>query len=189
MNKFIFKPLYIFALLAFVFTSCNNDDDPAPVNEEEEITTLTITFTETGTSNTVAYTFKDLDGDGGNAPEITNTGGNLKANTDYTAAITILNENETPVEDKTAEIRAEDDEHQFFFDYGNLFSAFAYTDTDGTNPVGLASSWTTAAAGTGNLKVTLRHKPNKGAAGVSAGDITNAGGETDIEVTFSVTVE
>ena len=37
--------------------------------------------------------------------------------------------------------------------------------------------------------MTLRHEPAKDASGVAAGDITNAGGETDIEVTFDVTVE
>jgi hypothetical protein len=37
--------------------------------------------------------------------------------------------------------------------------------------------------------VTLRHEPDKGAAGVSGGDITNAGGDTDIEVTFPVVIE
>ena len=34
------------------------------------------------------------------------------------------------------------------------------------------------------MTVILRHEPNKAGAGVSDGDITNAGGETDIEVTF-----
>jgi len=37
--------------------------------------------------------------------------------------------------------------------------------------------------------VTLRHQPDKGAIGVSDGDITNAGGETDIEVLFDVIIE
>ena len=35
----------------------------------------------------------------------------------------------------------------------------------------------------------LRHEPDKSAAGVSSGDITNAGGETDIEVSFNVIIE
>ncbi|HBK71516.1 MAG TPA: type 1 periplasmic binding fold superfamily protein, partial [Flavobacteriaceae bacterium] len=35
----------------------------------------------------------------------------------------------------------------------------------------------------------LRHEPNKSASGVSDGDITNAGGETDIEVIFNITVQ
>jgi len=35
----------------------------------------------------------------------------------------------------------------------------------------------------------LRHQPNKSGDNVASGDITNAGGETDIEVTFDVTIE
>ena len=35
-----------------------------------------------------------------------------------------------------------------------------------------------------SMTVILRHEPDKAGAGVSDGDITNAGGETDIEVTF-----
>jgi len=42
--------------------------------------------------------------------------------------------------------------------------------------------------GEGGLRITLRHEPNKTAAGVQNGDITNAGGETDIEVTFTFEV-
>ena len=42
--------------------------------------------------------------------------------------------------------------------------------------------------GNGTITVILRHEPDKDASGVSNGDITNAGGETDIEVVFNVEV-
>ena len=58
-----------------------------------------------------------------------------------------------------------------------------------SRPIGLAGTMTTGAASTGKLKVTLRHEPNKAAAGVSTGDIANAGGETDVDVDFDVTIE
>jgi len=62
-------------------------------------------------------------------------------------------------------------------------------DADG-NPIGLDFIVTTdATTGTEAFTITLRHEPSKDAAGVSAGDITNAGGETDVEVTFNVTVQ
>jgi hypothetical protein len=35
----------------------------------------------------------------------------------------------------------------------------------------------------------LRHEPNKDALNVASGEITNAGGETDIEVSFPVTIK
>ena len=57
------------------------------------------------------------------------------------------------------------------------------------NPVGLSSTVTTTDAGSGNVTVVLRHEPDKSGDGVAAGDISNAGGEIDIEVTFAIDVE
>jgi hypothetical protein len=66
----------------------------------------------------------------------------------------------------------------------------AYDDMDGSgNPIGVANTYLTGDAGSGTFTVTLRHEPNKTAAGVADGDITNAGGETDIEVEFPVTIQ
>jgi len=39
------------------------------------------------------------------------------------------------------------------------------------------------------VTITLRHEPAKDATGVSDGDITNAGGETDISVNFPVEIQ
>ncbi|MEL6535691.1 MAG: type 1 periplasmic binding fold superfamily protein [Bacteroidota bacterium] len=179
----------LFGLLALGAAVAACDVTPEEENEEELITTLRITFTETGTTNTVTAEFQDLDGDGGNAPTLTNP--TFSANTTYSAAIEVLNESETPAEDITAEVKEESAEHQFFFQASNGSGITTeYTDEDGSgNPLGLTFNLTTTDAGTGTLIVTLRHEPNKSATGVSGGDITNAGGETDIEVTFDVTVQ
>lgn len=186
MNKF----LKLFAFLAIVFAgmslvSCD-DDEPEAENEEEEITTLTLTLVGTGAP--IVFVFRDLDGDGGNAPVITQ-GTPLAANTTYTAALTLLNENEN--EDITTEILEEDEDHQFFFrPSSGLNLSVSYEDADANqNPIGLATEFRTGSASTGTLVVTLRHEPNKTAAGVKDGDINNAGGETDIEVTFNVTIQ
>jgi hypothetical protein len=48
---------------------------------------------------------------------------------------------------------------------------------------------TTENAGTGKLKIVLRHKPDKNASGVANGNIANAGGETDIEVEYNVVIQ
>ena len=48
---------------------------------------------------------------------------------------------------------------------------------------------TTGDASSGDVTVILRHEPDKEADGVSDGDVTNAGGETDVEVTFDADVE
>jgi hypothetical protein len=64
-----------------------------------------------------------------------------------------------------------------------------YTDSDSSGrPIGLTFNYVSGNAGTGNLTVTLRHMPNKAAAGVAAGDITNAGGSTDVQVQYPITI-
>ncbi|MAJ50275.1 MAG: type 1 periplasmic binding fold superfamily protein [Flammeovirgaceae bacterium] len=169
--------------------SCSDDpEDPVIENEEEVITTLTYTLTPSGGGSAVVLQYQDLDGDGPNQPTITN--GTLSAETSYSGAMTLLNETESPAESVTEEIEEEDADHQFFFASTVTGLTVAYADTDGDGkPVGLASTLTTGAAGSGNLTVTLKHEPDKSASGVSEGDMTNAGGETDISVTWTITVE
>lgn len=179
--------LALFAVLFLTMTSCK-DDDPVDVNDEEVITDVIFTLASP-TGNTILLTFEDLDGDGGNDPTI--TGATLEANTTYDAFIQLLNNSVTPGESITAEIKEEDEDHQFFFSTSNELNAtVAYTDEDNNgNPVGLFSTVTTGDASTGTLTVTLRHEPNKSGSGVADGDISNAGGETDIEVTFDITIQ
>ena len=183
------KNLLLLALLVSVsFVACNDDDDPEIPNEEELITTVTYTLVPNGGGSTVVFNFSDPDGDGGEAPVI--TGGSLEANKSYAGSLVLLNESESPAEDITEEIKEEDAEHQFFFTSTKADVSVSYADQDGDgNPLGLSSILTTQSAGSGNLTIILRHEPDKNAAGVSAGDITNAGGETDIEVTFPFDVQ
>ena len=175
------------SLLAFI--SCSDDpDDPVIENEEEVITTLTYTLTPAEGGSAVVLSYVDLDGDGSNEPTITN--GTLSAETIYSGALALLNETESPAESITEEIAEEDKDHQFFFETTVTGLTVEYTDFDGDgNPVGLSTFLTTGAAGSGNLTVTLKHEPDKSASGVSDGDMTNAGGETDISVTWAITVE
>lgn len=181
----IFSTLF---LAITCFTACSNDDEViAPVDEEvinKAIYTLT---SQTDSTNVVIFTFLDSDGEGG-LPGTSTTVGNLKANTVYDGAIIL--ENTLENEDITAEIEELLNDHQFFFQTTAAGLSIAYADEDSAgNPVGLSTVATTADASTGTLTITLRHLPAKTADGVAAGDITNAGGSTDIEVTFDVTVE
>ncbi len=184
----LFSNYYIVLLFGlFILASCNKDE---PVIEEpvELITTLIYTLTPTDGGSPVEFRFTDIDGDGGDAPTITTE--NLASNTTYTGSISLLNESESPAEDIAEEVAEEDDEHQMFFAVSGADLTVSYNDTDGDgNPLGLATSLVTQAAGSGTLTITLRHEPNKDGVGVSEGDITNAGGETDIEVAFPVTIE
>ena len=175
-----------YALLAstLIFASCSDDDNtPEPVNEEEVITTLTVTL-DSG-SDTVVMQYQDLDGDGPDAATVT-VSGSLTANTVYDGSIVLLNETESPAENVTEEIEEEDLDHQFFYTVGSgLDVAAEYGDADSEgNPLGLSFILNTGMASSGGLTFTLRHEPNKPNSGLE-----NAGGDTDIEVTFDVTVE
>lgn len=182
------KNLKLIALLVIptlFSTSCSNDD--APVNEEEVITTVTTTLV--GGGQTITLTSRDLDGDGPNAPVVT-VSGNLVAGTTYIGSTTFLNELANPAEDITAEVEEEGADHQIFYQLAPSTGTITYTDTDANGkPIGLDFTLVAGTSGTtGTLTVTLRHLPNKSASGVATGDITNAGGNTDAEVSFPVTV-
>lgn len=180
---------YYFTLLigVFLLVACGDKDPPKPTNEEEIITTLRYTLIP-AQGNAVTLSFQDKDGGGGNTPVV--TGGTLAKNTVYTGKIEVLNEQKLPAEDITKEVKEEGKEHQFFFKSTIAGLTVAYSDKDAdNNPLGLETKVTTTDAGKGKLTVTLRHKPKKSADKVSDGDITNAGGETDIEVTFDIEVK
>jgi len=182
------KSIFYLLVISLVFTSCSSDDDPAPVNEEEVITTMTVRLTPSAGGNSITLQSRDLDGDGPGTPTVTVSGA-LAANTTYNGSIELLDETDlSDVENITEEVEEEDEEHQFFFASAIGTVAYADMDADG-NPVGLSFTLSTGAATTGAFTVTLRHEPMKDAAGVSSGDITNAGGETDISETFTVVVQ
>ncbi|QDO95713.1 type 1 periplasmic binding fold superfamily protein [Formosa sediminum] len=179
--------LFTAALIATVlFTSCSSDDDtPEIVNEEEVITTLTVTLTATGTGDIITLQTQDLDGDGPDDPVVT-VSGNLAAGETYNGSIVLLNETVSPAEDITEEVEDESDEHQFFYTASSsldVTTAYANYDEDG-NPLGTEFTLTAGEASSGSLTFTLIHEPVKPNTG-----LTDAGGETDAEATFSVTVE
>ncbi|TRX66371.1 type 1 periplasmic binding fold superfamily protein [Carboxylicivirga sp. M1479] len=175
-------------VIAFIaLTSCEKDDPIIP-HEEELITSLIYTLSPVGVGETVVLSFKDLDGDNGNSPIISK--GLLKANTRYTGAMELLNELEEPVHNITDEILEEAEDHQFFFTSTVNDLQVLYSDSDmNGNPLGIKTQLATQGEGTGVLKIILRHEPDKFADGVADGDITNAGGETDIEVIFEIDVQ
>ena len=181
----------IFASFLMIgLTSCSSDDDstPPPVNEEEVIMTLTLTLTPAtgGSGPQVTMTSRDADGDGPNPPVVT-VSGPLTFGTVYSGVVVVLNETETPPENITEEVIEEDEEHQFFFfNSGGLDVTVTYNDQDGNgNPLGVLTQVDASGVSSGNLRVVLRHEPNK----PNDGTLADAGGETDIDVTFPVTVQ
>tara|TARA_B110001454_G_C12602982_1_gene385316 strand:- start:33 stop:593 length:561 start_codon:yes stop_codon:yes gene_type:complete len=186
MNTLKFLTSLVFVSIFFV--SCSNDDDsPEIVNEEEVITTMTVTLTPDDGGTSVILQTLDLDGDGGNDPVVTVTG-NLSTATTYNGSIVLLNQTEDPAEDITEEVEEEDLDHQFFYTVGsglNVTVDNANLDSEG-NILGTTFDLTTGAASTGALTFTLRHEPTKQE---GSNDADAAGGETDIEATFSLEVE
>ena len=191
MKKQIFLlPLLI---LSLVFSGCSDDDDhddhSHPVNEQEVITTIEVTLTDG--DNTYVLTWEDLDGIDG-PDEAVVTGGTMPAGT-YSGDIQLYNKTVDPSDEEyvvTTEILEEGEEHQFFFNTINGLDATAvYTDMDSEgNPIGQQFGLT-ANVSSGGLNVVLLHEPDKNAAGVPDGDMTNALGETDVDITFPITVQ
>ena len=180
--KFLSTTIFATALIF----SCSSDDDstPEPVLEEEVITTMTITLTADGQADVILQT-QDLDGDGPDLPVVT-VSGNLSSNTNYSGSITLLNETEDPAENMTEEIEEEDLAHQFFYSVGSGLDAETdYNDADSEgNPLGLDFVLSTYSASSGSITFTLRHEPNKPNMGLE-----DAGGETDIEATFELSIQ
>lgn len=180
-------PLLILSLI--FFAGCDDDDGPTIENEPETITDLVITFQPTGgtAGASVVMTFSDPDGPAG-ADGTARVNGTLTANTTYRGIVSVQNNMDPNVPiNVSAEILNEADEHQYFYQVGgglNLNVSYSDQDQDG-NPLGQDITAQTGTASTGSLTVILRHEPNKDADGVRDGRIANAGGETDIQVTFN----
>lgn len=183
-----FRNYTLIALTAISLAACSSDDDgdtPEIINEEEIITTVTFTL-QSGTE-TVVFTSRDTDGDGPNEPTVSVVG-SLDVSTEYTGNIVFLNETVSPAENITEEVVEEADEHQVFYTPSSGVDAtIAYDNFDSNNnPLGTLVTLTTGVStGTGSLTITLRHEPTK----PNDGTLSNAGGETDVQVTFPVIIE
>ncbi|PPK85966.1 hypothetical protein CLV84_2880 [Neolewinella xylanilytica] len=180
--------ILLFLCVLTVF-ACGNDDDPIIPNEEEIITDLVYVLTPADSGSMVTMTFSDPDGDGAQEAQIT-VSDSLMANTTYSGVLALTNASDPAnPENITAEILDEDEEHQFFFvPGGGLNATLAYGDQDSDgNPVGIITEVQTGSASDGTLRIILRHEPDK-SSGATISDPTGAGGETDIEVTFPVTI-
>ncbi|QTE24437.1 type 1 periplasmic binding fold superfamily protein [Polaribacter cellanae] len=177
------KLLALLVVTSIAFTSCSKDDN-GPENEEELITN--VTYTLTNGNNVVTLAFEDLDGEGGKAGTYS-ISGPLKANTTYTGVIKLENKTEKPAEDITLEVKKENDEHEFFYTSSISGITIKKTDVDrNNNPLGIKSTLTTAAAGSGSITIILKHKPKK----PNSGKASEAGGSTDVEVAFkNVTIK
>jgi hypothetical protein len=182
--------LYITAIIFLSACKDKNPVIPQDPNEEELITTLTLIMVNSANINdTVFATFKDADGDGGNAPSVFDTI-RLTNNTTYNVKIILLNESVSPADTISNEVEEEAEEHQFFYTVtGGPALTVNYTDADANSvPIGLMVDFIAGAVTTnknGKLLVTLKHQPGvKPTSG--QGNITL--GATDIEINFPVVI-
>ncbi|UII22511.1 hypothetical protein [Fulvivirga ligni] len=191
--------LMLFAGLSFILASCGDDEAPAPENEEEVINEVTLTFTPTQGGETVTATFYDPDGDGTQAGETDEIV--LAANTEYEMSISLKNTVGDEDEDITEEVEEESDAHMFFFGWdlglfgnpqgdGNIGAGqrndpMNYEDEDNNGlPIGLTTKWTTSDAVSGTFRTVLKHQP-----GLKSSTTTTADGDTDVDLTWDITIE
>jgi hypothetical protein len=178
-----------FALTGILFSSCDKDDDKKEENEEEVITTMILKVTPTSGGATVQYKYEDADGPGGAAPikDLVT----LAPNKTYNVELLLLNKTVNPVDTVSAEVEEEAEAHRFYFEptAGSNITVSGF-DTDANNvPVGLNSIWTTTAAATGKIKITLRHYPGN-PPGKAVADLVNSGkSATDTEAEFDTKVQ
>lgn len=186
---------FLAAVLSLGFASCESED-PEKENEGEVITDVTLKFQELNASNApvgAILSFKASDPQGievGKAPTIQSI--SLMKGKKYLMTIEVTNEIEK--EDITKEILEEAAEHQFFF-LGPVFDSniftIQYADAGGI-ALGLRNNVTVSSStgtNTSTMRVVLRHDLNKSFAGASNPNFANfvqAGGETDLDITFPV---
>jgi len=179
------RPLFAIAAFALAITSCKKDVTEEE-NENEVITTVQLTFTPVGGGAALTYKWEDLDGDGGAAPVIDLV--TLAANKSYNTEIVLMDKTKNPVEITSEEVLEEAVDHRFYFEPSgvNITVSNLSNDPNGI-PVGLTSTWTTGAASTGTMKITLRHYENGGKTLTDA--VNDPKSSTDVEATFSTKVQ
>lgn len=194
--------LLLLAISFFGLAACSTDD-PAEENEVELINEVHVKLTPVGGGAEIEWVWSVEEGSNAE-PQISSSP--LTANTVYDVLIEFYGEphdheseeeegedhDHSGEENITEEIREEGEEHQIFFivNPANLGISFEYEDADANgNPIGLVSQLSTSSAGSGELNIVLRHDLNKTAQGVSAGNISNAGGSTDASVFFPLVIQ
>lgn len=192
---------------------CLPADDGGDGDDTEVISRLRLSFTPQDGGAPVLAMFDDPDGDGGvsgTADAITLPDGET-----FELAVELLNALVDPPVDITAEVEAEAEHHQVLVlgdavhgpasssSAALLEHAYADRESDyGENavgedlPVGIRSTVVTERAGTGSLRVMLRHMPPLGGVPQKTADVAELAatdrplpGDVDADVTFTLTVQ
>jgi hypothetical protein len=178
------------ALMLNALSACKVSD-PEDSNEQETFTTARLAYSNNADASDkpeATIKFKDGFGHGGDVLEKNETI-RLKAGAVYSVELILLDETRNPAEVMSEEVEEEGEAHQIFYAPAGADLTVAYADKDGNDrPIGLKTTQTSGTAGTGTLKVTLKHQ-QEGSTILKNDASTVHTGETDVEVTFNVIIE
>lgn len=181
-------------------------------HENEVISRIELAFTPAGGGAPLVFSFDDPDGDGGISGTSERVA--LALGAEYSLALRFRNTLAEPPEDLTEEIEAESEEHLVLL-LGDLSGpassspsalldqSYADRESDyGPNavgddlPVGLLHTVTAARAGSGKLRVMLRHLPPINQQPQKTGELPaelaagrDLPGSVDVDVSFDLVVE
>lgn len=196
-KKFLFIPAF-----ALFFIGCK-DNDPVKEDVPELITKVTLTFSS-GSGEPIVVTATDPDGEG--IQSIKTDGAiRLLKGVNYTLNIELVNGLADPSSDAynvTNEVESEGIEHMFFFAWTK--DAFAAPTGNGNIdnrndpvdysesvdakglPLGLKTKWTASdvAVDGATFRVVLKHQPD-----LKSATSTSSDGETDVDLTFDLSVQ
>ena len=192
-------PIFLLSLTAC--SDVEKDDDHHGHDHDHEAISkviLDLVSQADGSAQTINYSDPQTKNGGADAEIV------LASGTTYDLGITVLNDEEDPIEDITLEIIDEMDEHQVFFtgsviDDGSV--TFTYEDEDSNGlPLGLDNTLTGVAAGSGDLVITLQHMAEQDGNPVKragmADDVAAEGlagiageGAADFSIAFDLVVE
>jgi hypothetical protein len=182
MKKTSFLSLFALLLTVIFIASCK-PDEPVDPNEEEVITKVTLTFTDVTTGAVVLEAiYADPDGAGGAGP-VRFDSIRLDSAKTYNVRVALYDESDASnIKNVTTEVQAEAAEHLFCYTPTGANVVVTKTDSDGTFPIGITTSWAAGLPSTGTMRVELRHQPD------GAKNGTCAPGSTDVQLDFVVIV-
>ena len=195
--------------LALSAAACETSDSDH--DENEVISLVELTFTPTGGGAPLVFEFNDPDGDGGVSGVSDRI--DLTAGIEYSMGVRFVNSLAEPPDDITEEVKAEAEDHLVFVlgdvagpasTASSALVTHAYADREsdyGANavgddlPVGLVNTITAKDAGSGKLRLILRHLPELNAQPQKTGDLPGelaAGrdlpGSVDVDISFDLVV-
>ena len=171
---------HIFLFAGLVLTLSCSKDDPEHIHDHDEITHVTLVIEASNEpTQTIVW-----DNDSQTPETII-----LKANTNYSVAISFTNEEVAgEIENITLEIIEEADVHQVFYEFSSVDVNVTTNTNDTTDsngfPVLINSIWNANTVGTGVVRTYLIHEPSN----KNATNRDGIGGFNDVSIDIPINV-